>query len=166
MRKIRLKNTIRIIVTAIIIVICILFIVNQYLFLHADLYELTPIELTENDSVVEDNGNTIAIISRLPDRPNTAIVTIIQKATLDQYNVEHIAILNAQDYYIEKFDGRIYDIKYGSMKYNMYMGPKDAGENYFTWYNNYGFYPKVTVLKVEYIFEDEESVKNLTVSIR
>ena len=39
------------------------------------------------------------------------------------------------------------------------------GENYFTWLNNYGFFPKVTEIEIEYVFDNVKSVENLEVQV-
>lgn len=31
-------------------------------------------------------------------------------------------------------------------------------ENYFTWLNNYGFFPKVTEIEIEYVFDNVKSI--------
>ena len=40
-------------------------------------------------------------------------------------------------------------------------------ENYFTWLNNYGFFPKVTEIEIEieYVFDNVKSVENLEVQV-
>ena len=44
-------------------------------------------------------------------------------------------------------------------------GPKWVGENYFTWLNNYGFFPKVTEVEIEYVFDNVKSVENLEAQV-
>ena len=38
-------------------------------------------------------------------------------------------------------------------------------ENYFTWLNNYGFFPEVTEVEIEYVFDNVKSVENLDVQV-
>lgn len=61
---------------------------------------------------------------------------------------------------------RVYDIKFGKKGEGINMGgPKCVGENYFTWLNNYGFFPKVTEIEIEYVFDNVKSVENLEVQV-
>ena len=64
------------------------------------------------------------------------------------------------------FITNIYDIKFGKKGEGINMGgPKCVGENYFTWLNNYGFFPKVTEIEIEYVFDNVKSVENLEVQV-
>lgn len=91
---------------------------------------------------------------------------IIQKTVFRPYNEENIITINAKDYYIEYFNTNVYDIKFGKKGEGINMGgPKCVGENYFTWLNNYGFFPKVTEVEIEYVFDNVKSVENLDVQV-
>ena len=105
-------------------------------------------------------------ISKNPAKPDTATVKIIQKTVFRPYNEENIITINAKDYYIEYFNTNVYDIKFGKKGEGINMGgPKWVGENYFTWLNNYGFFPKVTEIEIEYVFDNVKSVENLEVQV-
>lgn len=43
--------------------------------------------------------------------------------------------------------------------------PSGWEKNYFTWLNNYGFFPKVTEVEIEYVFDNVKSVENLEVQV-
>lgn len=91
---------------------------------------------------------------------------IIQKTVFRPYNEENIITINAKDYYIEYFNTNVYDIKFGKKGEGINMGgPKCVGENYFTWLNNYGFFPKATEIEIEYVFDNVKIVENLEVQV-
>ena len=52
----------------------------------ADIRELVPFQLGENDVVESETKNTIVIISKNPVKPDTATVKIIQKTVFRPYN--------------------------------------------------------------------------------
>lgn len=166
MKKENYKYIIKVFVIIILTIVACVFIINQYIFMVADIRELVPFQLGENDVVESETKNTIVIISKNPVKPDTATVKIIQKTVFRPYNEENIITINAKDYYIEYFNTNVYDIKFGKKGEGINMGgPKGVGENYFTWLNNYGFFPKVTEIEIEYVFDNVKSVENLEVQV-
>jgi len=166
MKKENYKYIIKVFVILILTIVAGVFIINQYIFMVADIRELVPFQLGENDVVESETKNTIVIISKNPVKPDTATVKIIQKTVFRPYNEENIITINAKDYYIEYFNTNVYDIKFGKKGEGINMGsPKCVGENYFTWLNNYGFFPKVTEIEIEYVFDNVKSVENLEVQV-
>ena len=166
MKKENYKYIIKVFVILILMIVAGVFIINQYIFMAADIRELVPFQLGENDVVESETKNTIVIISKNPVKPDTATVKIIQKTVFRPYNEENIITINAKDYYIEYFNTNVYDIKFGKKGEGINMGgPKWVGENYFTWLNNYGFFPKVTEIEIEYVFDNDKSVENLEVQV-
>ena len=162
----KLKCIKKVFAIIILIVITSIFVVNQYIFMTRDIRELASFQLGENDIVESETKNTIVIISKNPAKPDTATVKIIQKTVFRPYNEENIITINAKDYYIECFNTNVYDIKFGKKGEGINMGgPKWVGENYFTWLNNYGFFPKVTEIEIEYVFDNVKSVENLEVQV-
>lgn len=166
MKKENYKYIIKVFVILILTIVAGVFIINQYIFMVADIRELVPFQLGENDVVESETKNIIVIISKNPVKPDTATVKIIQKTVFRPYNEENIITINAKDYYIEYFNTNVYDIKFGKKGEGINMGgPKWVGENYFTWLNNYGFFPKVTEIEIEYVFDNVKSVENLEVQV-
>lgn len=166
MKKENYKYIIKVFVIIILTIVACVFYKNQYIFMVADIRELVPFQLGENDVVESETKNTIVIISKNPVKPDTATVKIIQKTVFRPYNEENIITINAKDYYIEYFNTNVYDIKFGKKGEGINMGgPKGVGENYFTWLNNYGFFPKVTEIEIEYVFDNVKSVENLEVQV-
>lgn len=166
MKKENYKYIIKVFVILILMTVAGVFIINQYIFMTRGIRELAPFQLGENDIVESETKNTIVIISKNPAKPDTATVKIIQKTVLRPHNEENIITINAKDYYIEYFNTNVYDIKFGKKGEGINMGgPKWVGENYFTWLNNYGFFPKVTEVEIEYVFDNVKSVENLDVQV-
>lgn len=166
MKKENYKYIIKVFVVLILMTVAGVFIINQYIFMTRDIRELVPFRLGENDVVESEDKNTIVILSKNPAKPDTATVKIIQKTVFRLYNEENIITINAKDYYIEYFNTNVYDIKFGKKGEGINMGgPKWVGENYFTWLNNYGFFPKVTEIEIEYVFDNVKSVENLEVQV-
>ena len=97
----KLKCIIKVLAIIILIAVTSIFIINQYIFMAADIRELVPFQLGENDVVESETKNTIVIISKNPVKPDTATVKIIQKTVFRPYNEENIITINAKDYYIE-----------------------------------------------------------------
>ena len=113
MKKENYKYIIKVFVILILTIVAGVFIINQYIFMVADIRELVPFQLGENDVVESETKNTIVIISKNPVKPDTATVKIIQKTVFRPYNEENIITINAKDYYIEYFNTNVYDIKFG-----------------------------------------------------
>ena len=125
MKKENYKYIIKVFVILILTIVAGVFIINQYIFMVADIRELVPFQLGENDVVESETKN--------PVKPDTATVKIIQKTVFRPYNEENIITINAKDYYIEYFNTNVYDIKFGKKGEGINMGgPKCVGENYFT----------------------------------
>ncbi len=129
MKKENYKYIIKVFVILILTIVAGVFIINQYIFMVADIRELVPFQLGENDVVESETKNTIVIISKNPVKPDTATVKIIQKTVFRPYNEENIITINAKDYYIEYFNTNVYDIKFGKKGEGINMGgPKCVGE--------------------------------------
>ena len=110
MKKENYKYIIKVFVILILTIVAGVFIINQYIFMVADIRELVPFQLGENDVVESETKNTIVIISKNPVKPDTATVKIIQKTVFRPYNEENIITINAQDYYIEYFKELIWEV--------------------------------------------------------
>ena len=129
MKKENYKYIIKVFVILILTIVAGVFIINQYIFMVADIRELVPFQLGENDVVESETKNTIVIISKNPVKPDTATVKIIQKTVFRPYNEENIITINAKDYYIEYFNTNVYDIKFGKKGEGINMGgPMCVGE--------------------------------------
>lgn len=61
----KLKCIIKVLAIIILIAVTSIFIINQYIFMAADIRELVPFQLGENDVVESETKNTIVIISKI-----------------------------------------------------------------------------------------------------
>lgn len=64
MKKENYKYIIKVFVILILMIVAGVFIINQYIFMAADIRELVPFQLGENDVVESETKNTIVIISK------------------------------------------------------------------------------------------------------